>query len=191
MQEYVVPRSIPNVVMDPRSFTVGGSITGGQCEPNSIGQPNNVRMMTRCCDTSPEVSKGSNITQLPAGGRSVAEEGRHQAGGQGRPAGQALLGIGRGHRAQAGVQTEPAQRFGFPALGAVSDPGQPGPLGVPVEHQVGQRPAGQIGGADAVTDVAAGPAPAGAGVQADGGVPVPGDPEWSAPAVAEAVLAQP
>ena len=57
----------------------------------------------------------------------------------------------------------PSQRSGSGSqrARAVADPGQPGQLGVVAEHEVGERAAGEVGGADAVADVAAGPAQAG------------------------------
>ena len=58
------------------------------------------------------------------------------------------------------------------------------------EDQVGQRPAGQVGGRHAVTDVTAGPGQPGGEVQADRGVPVPGDAQRTAPAMGDRDVAQ-
>ena len=50
------------------------------------------------------------------------------------------------------------------------------------EHEVGQRPSGEVRRRDTVADVAAGPADPGLRVQPDGGVPVARDPERTTPA---------
>ena len=61
-----------------------------------------------------------------------------------------------GHREHPGVGAGEAQRLGLPRGGAVVHPGQPGELGVGAGEQVGERAAGQVRGAQAVADVAAG-----------------------------------
>ena len=65
------------------------------------------------------------------------------------------------------------------------DPGQLGQRGPPVEHQVGQGAAGEVGGGDAVADVAARPAQTRGPVQHDAGLPVPRHREHAAPAVGD------
>ena len=61
--------------------------------------------------------------------------------------------------------------------------GQPRQLGAAAEHQVGERLAGQVRGADTVTDVPAAPAQPGARVESDRGEPVARDAERAAPLV--------
>ena len=89
------------------------------------------------------------------------------------------------------VATSPAfapeepQGFRLPARGAVVHPRQPHELRVLAGDEVGERAAGQVGRAQAVTDVATGPRDAGRGVEGRGRVPVPGDAERPAPAVGD------
>ena len=86
----------------------------------------------------------------------------------------------------------PSQRSGSGshARRAVPDPGQAGQLGVALEDQVAQRPAGQVGGGDAVADVPTRPGQPGLAVQPDRRAPVARDPERPAPGVGEPGAAQ-
>ena len=81
----------------------------------------------------------------------------------------------------------PSQRSGSGSQDrrAVPDPGQPGEVGVAAEDEVGEGAAGEVGGAHAVADVAAGPAEPGGRVEADRGRPVAGDAERAAPGVGD------
>ena len=60
------------------------------------------------------------------------------------------------------LHAEPPQRLGFPGPRAVVHPGQHSQIGVPFEGQVSQCAAGEVGGRDAMADVAAGQAADGA-----------------------------
>ncbi len=70
-------------------------------------------------------------------------------------------------------------------------PWEVGEVCVATEDQVGQRAAGEVGGGDAVADVAAGPGEAVAAIEADGGTPIPRYAEWSAPGVRELHVVEP
>ena len=72
----------------------------------------------------------------------------------------------------------------------VPDPRQSCQPGLPPEDQVAQGATGQVGGADAVTDVAAGPRESGGPVEPDGGAPVAGDAERASPAVGDLHIPQ-
>ncbi len=112
-----------------------------------------------------------------------ADQRRHRAGHEARPTGEALLGVGERHRAQARVDAEPPQGLGLPARRAVADPRQVHERGVQTEREVGERAPGEVRGADTVAHVAAGRAEPGHRVQRHRRVPVPRDAERAAPAV--------
>ena len=89
-----------------------------------------------------------------------------------------------------GVDAEPAQRLGLPGARERPDPRQRGQLGLAAEDQVAQRAPGEVRGADALADVAAGPRLAAGAVEADGGQPVARDAEHAVPARGDADAAQ-
>ena len=108
---------------------------------------------------------------------SVPDEAAEELGTARRASGARFLAVGGVHHPQPGVGADPAQRLRLPPGRAVVHPGQPRQVGVAAEHQVGERLAGEVRGADAVTDVPAAPAEPGARVEADRGVPVARDAE--------------
>ena len=82
------------------------------------------------------------------GGRdcSVPDEAAGEAGAPGGTAGARLHRVGAGHRPQAGVDTEPAQRLRLPARRAVVHPRQVHEIALPLQHQVGKGTPGEVGG---------------------------------------------
>src|SRR6185503_15066953 len=85
---------------------------------------------------------------------------------------------------------EPAQRLGLPPRGTVTDPWQPGELGVPAEQEIGEGAAGKVRGPDAVADVAPGPGDATLSVEPHARVPVARNPERATPGMREGGAAQ-
>ena len=81
------------------------------------------------------------------------------------------------------VHARPPRGLGLPGPAPVPDPGQRRQRRRLAEHQVGQRPPGQVGGGDAVPGVPAGPAKAGRGVVRHRGAPVARHAEHAAPGV--------
>ena len=83
------------------------------------------------------------------------------------------------------LHADPAQRFGLPGARAVVHPRQFGERGAALEHQIGQGAAGQVGGRNAVADVAARLPESGGRVQPDPGGPVPRHGKHAAPPVCD------
>ena len=99
----------------------------------------------------------------------------------------ALLGVGQRHRAQPGVDAQPAQRLGLPARRAVARPRAAGSgrCRGPAPGRRSVRPA-RLVVRDAVADVAAGPAPARCARSSPTEAPQSrGMPERAAPGVGE------
>src|SRR5690554_6798398 len=125
-----------------------------------------LRRTFRAGSTDPE---SNNVTDAPrlyaksqdnkrfgVGRPSVTSEGCHHLCCQGRSPGDLLFGVGDGHGHQAEVGADEPQWFRLPAGGAVPDPRQCGQLGVGTRDQVGQRAPGDVGGAEAIPDIASG-----------------------------------
>ena len=67
----------------------------------------------------------------------------------------------------------------------MADPGQACQFRLATQDQIGERAAGEVRRADAVTDVAAGPGEARGRVQTHRGAPVAGDAQRAAPGVGD------
>ena len=94
------------------------------------------------------------------------------------------------HELQGGVDPDPAKRLGLPAPRPVADPAKTGAVVFFARDERCKRAAGEVRHGDTVTDVAPRPADARRRVETDRRVPVPGDPERSAPPVGDPCLGQ-
>ena len=115
---------------------------------------------------------------------SVAGEGGHGAGDQaGVPVSRSSASASA-HRAQPGVDAQPAQRLRLPGRGTGARPRAAGPgrCRGPAPGRRRVRPA-RLVVLDAVADVPAGPGQPGAAVEPDRGAPVAGHAERAAPGV--------
>src|SRR5262249_4081221 len=144
----------------------------------SCSSPSARRSERRCGPSrpAPAVRRSASVTAETLGERAAA------GGPSGPLAARVHASEGPLHVAHA----EEAERLRLPERGAVADDRQAGQGSRAPRDEIGERAAGEVGGADAVPRVAARPGEAGPAIVIDARHPVAGHRERAAPGVREA-----